>query len=216
MSARQASGASTGRPHGHLFVISAPSGAGKTSLVRALVERAGDLRVSVSHTTRARRAGEEDGVAYHFIDEARFVAMVEAGEFLEHAQVFDHRYGTARSPVAARLAAGEDVILEIDWQGARSVRAALADTISIFILPPSVEALEQRLTGRGDKPEAVARRMRDAVSEMSHYGEYDYLVVNDDFERAAADLLAIVGAARLRRAVQAERHAAMLARLVAP
>ncbi|MGE0857628.1 MAG: guanylate kinase [Gammaproteobacteria bacterium] len=205
-----------GRPSGHLFVISAPSGAGKTSLVRALIERAGGLGVSVSHTTRARRAGEEDGVAYHFIDEARFVAMVAAGEFLEHAQVFDHRYGTARGPVAARLAAGEDVILEIDWQGARSVRAALPDTISVFILPPSVEALERRLTGRGDRPEAVARRMRDAVSEMSHYGEYDYLVVNDDFERAAADLLAIVGAARLRRAVQVERHAAMLARLVAP
>ena len=201
---------------GHLFVISAPSGGGKTSLVRALLERAGGIRVSVSHTTRARRGGERDGLDYHFVDEAEFRAMADAGEFLEHARVFDHYYGTARGPVMARLAAGDDVILEIDWQGARSIRAAMPETLSIFILPPSVEELERRLNSRGDKPESVARRMRDAVAEMSHFGEYDYLVINDDFERAAADLVAIVGAARLRRVVQAQRHAAMLGRLVAP
>lgn len=201
---------------GHLFVVSAPSGGGKTSLVRALLERAGKLRVSTSHTTRARRSGEQDGIDYHFIDEAAFRGMVAAGEFLEHARVFDHYYGTARAPVAARLAAGEDVILEIDWQGARTIRAAIPSTISIFILPPSIEELERRLTHRGDKAEVIVRRMRDAVNEMSHFGEYDYLVVNDDFERAAAALVAIVTASRLRREVQAQRHAAMLSRLVAP
>ncbi len=201
---------------GHLFVVSAPSGGGKTSLVRTLLDRAGNLRVSTSHTTRARRSGEQDGIDYHFIDEATFEAMVAAGEFLEHARVFDHYYGTARAPVSARLAAGEDVILEIDWQGARTIRAAVATTISIFILPPSIEELERRLTNRGDKAETIVRRMRDAVNEMSHFGEYDYLVINDDFERAAAALVAIVGASRLRREVQVQRHAEMLGRLVAP
>ena len=201
---------------GHLFVVSAPSGGGKTSLVRTLLDRAGNLRVSTSHTTRARRSGEQDGIDYHFIDEATFEAMVAAGEFLEHARVFDHYYGTARAPVSARLAAGEDVILEIDWQGARTIRAAVATTISIFILPPSIEELERRLTNRGDKAETIVRRMRDAVNEMSHFGEYDYLVINDDFERAAAALVAIVSASRLRREVQVQRHAEMLGRLVAP
>jgi guanylate kinase len=187
---------------GHLFVVSAPSGGGKTSLVRALLDRAGDLRVSTSHTTRARRSGEQDGIDYHFVEQDAFQVMVEAGEFLEHARVFDHYYGTARAPVGARLAAGEDVILEIDWQGARSIRATLPETISIFILPPSIEELE--------------RRMRDAVNEMSHFGEYDYLVINDEFEQAVAALVAIVTAARLRRTVQIQRHADMLSRLVAP
>ena len=200
---------------GHLFVVSAPSGGGKTSLVRALITRAGGLSVSTSHTTRAQRNGERDGIDYHFVDEPRFTAMVAAGEFLEQARVFDHYYGTARAPVTARLAAGDDVILEIDWQGARNIRAAMAATISIFILPPSIEALQQRLTKRGDKAETIVRRMRDAVNEMSHFGEYDYLVINDDFERAASALVAIVGAARLRLAVQCQRHADMLSRLVA-
>ena len=211
-----ASSAAGTQASGHLFVISAPSGGGKTSLVRALIERAGGLCVSTSHTTRARRDGERDGIDYHFVDEQRFSAMVAAGEFLEHAQVFDHHYGTARAQVAARLAADDDVILEIDWQGARNIRAVIADTLSIFILPPSIEELERRLHNRGDQAATVARRMRDAVTEMSHYGEYDYLVVNDDFERALTALVAIVGAARLRLAVQAQRHAAMLGRLVAP
>jgi len=199
---------------GQLFVVSAPSGAGKTSLVRALVERVGEIEVSVSHTTRARRPRERDGIEYHFVDLPAFEAMVARDEFLEHAQVFDHRYGTARGGVEAALAAGRDVILEIDWQGARKVRAALAGTLSIFILPPSIAELEHRLTARGDRAEAVARRMRDAVTEMSHYGEYDYLVVNDAFERAFEALVAIVSAARLRRAAQVARHGAMLAGLV--
>jgi guanylate kinase len=210
------SGAAAAAASGHLFVVSAPSGGGKTSLVRALLERAGNLRVSTSHTTRARRAGERDGIDYHFVDQTAFQSMVEAGEFLEHARVFDHYYGTARAPVAERLGAGEDVILEIDWQGARTIRAAMAATISIFILPPSIEELERRLNNRGDKPENIVRRMRDAVNEMSHFGEYDYLVINDDFERAAASLVSIVSASRLRREVQVQRHAAMLGRLVAP
>lgn len=201
---------------GHLLVVSAPSGGGKTSLVRALMDRAGSLCVSTSHTTRARRSGEQDGVDYYFIDEPRFTAMVAAGEFLEHARVFDHYYGTARAPVTARLAAGDDVILEIDWQGARKIRAVIPATISIFILPPSIEELQRRLTKRGDKAETIARRMRDAVNEMSHFGEYDYLVINDDFERAVTALGAIIVAARLRLAVQSERHAEMLSRLVAP
>ena len=201
---------------GHLFVVSAPSGGGKTSLVRALLDRAGDLRVSTSHTTRARRSGEQDGIDYHFVAQDQFQVMVEAGEFLEHARVFDHYYGTARAPVGARLAAGEDVILEIDWQGARSIRATLTETISIFILPPSIEELERRLNNRGDKAETIVRRMRDAVNEMSHFGEYDYLVINDEFEQAVAALVAIVTAARLRRTVQVQRHTDMLSRLVAP
>ena len=201
---------------GHLFVISAPSGAGKTSLVRALVTASTRLCVSVSHTTRLRRVGETDGVDYHFVDAATFADMAAAGEFLEHATVFDHAYGTARRNVAARLEAGDDVILEIDWQGARSVRAAAPDAISIFILPPSVAELERRLRGRGDRAESIVRRMQDAQREMSHYGEYDYLVVNDDFDRALAALDAIVSAARLRRAVQETRHATLLAGLVAP
>ncbi len=184
--------------------------------MRALLDRAGALRVSTSHTTRARRSGEQDGIDYHFVDEPAFKAMVDAGEFLEHARVFDHHYGTARAPVLERLAAGEDVILEIDWQGARTIRASVPATISIFILPPSIEELERRLNNRGDKAETIVRRMRDAVNEMSHFGEYDYLVINDDFERAAAALVAIVSASRLRREVQVQRHARMLGRLVAP
>ena len=202
---------------GQLFVVSAPSGGGKTSLVRALVERAGTVCVSVSHTTRGQRPRERDGVDYHFIEEARFLDMVAAGEFLEFARVFDHHYGTSRLSVQDSLARGHDVILEIDWQGARSVRATLPDTLSIFILPPSVEELERRLRARaGDSAAVIERRMRDAVNEMSHYAEYDFLVINDDFERAATALVAIVTAARLRRPAQQARHAAMLARLVAP
>ncbi|MEQ8662788.1 MAG: guanylate kinase [Gammaproteobacteria bacterium] len=200
---------------GHLFVISAPSGAGKTSLVRALVARTERLGVSVSHTTRARREGETDGVDYHFVAAGDFERMAAAGEFLEHATVFDHAYGTARSAVARSLEQGVDVILEIDWQGARSIRAAAPDAISIFVLPPSVSELERRLRGRGDAETVIARRMRDAGREISHFGEYDYLVVNDDFEGALAALTAIVGAARLRRGTQERRHAALLAELVA-
>ena len=178
---------------GTLFVLSAPSGAGKSSLAKALVERTPGLAVSVSHTTRAPRPGERDGVHYHFVDRTRFAAMVEAGEFLEHAQVFDNFYGTSRRAVEDLLAQGRHVLLDIDWQGARRIKALMPNTCTIFILPPSIAALEQRLRTRGQDSEAtIARRMRDAVAELSHYAEFDHLVVNDDFAAALADLEAIV------------------------
>lgn len=199
---------------GHLFVISAPSGAGKTSLVRELVARRDSLVVSVSHTTRPRREQERDGIDYHFVDAAAFDSMVDTGAFLEHATVFDHAYGTSRAAVTTHLDAGRDVLLEIDWQGARSIRAAAPDSMSIFVVPPSVDELENRLRGRGDSDENVARRMRDAVREMSHFEEYDYLLVNDDFAQALGNLAAIIDAARLRRAPQCKRHAKLLRELV--
>ncbi len=201
---------------GTLYIFSAPSGAGKTSLVKALLTEMDGIEVSVSHTTRAMRPGEQDGVDYHFISKDEFENMVEADAFLEHAQVFDNFYGTARSSIDARLAAGADVILEIDWQGARQVRAWKTDAVSVFILPPSREALEERLRGRGqDSEEIIARRMRDAVSEMSHYDEFDYLVINDRFEVALQELAAIVTAERLRVVAQKARHAAILTALLA-
>jgi guanylate kinase len=196
---------------GVLFVVSAPSGAGKTSLLRALIPTDARLRLSVSHTTRGARPGEQDGTHYHFVDRARFEAMVAAGEFLEHARVFDNLYGTAERSVRDVLGANFDVVLEIDWQGARQVRARFPEAVSVFIVPPSVEALRQRLSGRGqDSAEIIDRRMRDARSELSHFGEYDYLVVNDDFDEALADLRAIVGAERLRLARQQARLGAAL------
>jgi guanylate kinase len=177
---------------GTLFVLAAPSGAGKTSLVKALLERMPRLQMSVSHTTRQKRVNEEPGREYYFISVPEFNRMVANGEFLEHARVFDNLYGTARAPVEARLAQGGDIVLEIDWQGARQVRAAMPDCVTIFILPPSREALERRLRSRAtDSPEVISRRLRDAVSDMSHWREFDYVVVNDDFERAIADLMAI-------------------------
>jgi guanylate kinase len=200
---------------GTLYIISAPSGAGKTSLVSALVESTDRLCVSVSHTTRARRPGEEEGRHYHFVDAAQFEAMVAEQAFLEHACVFGNFYGTSRSAVDAQLARGIDVILEIDWQGARQVRAAVADAVSVFILPPSRDELEVRLRGRGQDSDAViARRMREAVSEMSHFGEYDYLVVNDDFAHALADLQALVRSRRLRCAAQSQRMERVLDELL--
>lgn len=191
---------------GTLYIISAPSGAGKTSLVEALISAVPDMTVSISHTTRPKRPGEVDGVHYHFIDAERFQRMVAAGEFLEHAQVFGNLYGTSREQVVKTLAAGVDVILEIDWQGARQIRAAMPDGVSVFILPPSRDELERRLRGRNqDSDGVIAKRMQEARSEMSHYQEYDYLVVNEDFDVALADLTAIVRARRLRNAAQAER-----------
>ena len=201
---------------GTLYIFAAPSGAGKTSLVKALVETVATIEVSVSHTTRVPRPGEVDGINYHFIDVAVFQAMVAKGDFLEHAQVFDNFYGTARAKIEQRLAAGVDVILEIDWQGARQVRTQFPDSIGVFILPPSRQALEERLRGRGqDEEEIIARRMRDAVSEMSHYAEFDYLVINDDFQTALAELAAIVTARRLRTEIQASRHKPILQTLLA-
>lgn len=207
---------STEQTPGNLFIASAPSGAGKTSLVRALMERLPEVAFSVSHTTRAMRPGEENGRDYHFVEHAEFEAMIERGEFLEHAQVFDNYYGTARAAVEAQLAAGQDVFLDIDWQGARQIRELWPEVISIFILPPSREALQERLTGRGqDDAETIARRMRDAVAESSHYDEYDYVIVNDDFSVALDELECLVRAARLEIAPQQRRHAALIERLLA-
>ncbi len=182
---------------GTLFIVSAPSGAGKTSLVKALTERLSGIGVAVSHTTRAPRPGERHGVAYHFVSPEVFARMVDEGAFLEHATVFDHAYGTSRQEVESRLAAGDDVILEIDWQGARAIRRQMPEAIGIYILPPSIEVLEQRLRARGQDDEVViARRMRDARVEMSHADEYDYRIVNDDFEEALDRFQAIVEAHR--------------------
>mgnify|MGYP000539585587 CR=1 FL=1 len=201
---------------GTLFVVSAPSGAGKTSLVRELVESLDGIQVSVSHTTRPRREGEVDGVNYHFVDVHGFEAMIERGEFFEHARVFDNYYGTSRPAVQAALAAGQDVILEIDWQGARQVRQQLPDAVSVFILPPSREELERRLSGRGtDEHAVIERRMRDAVSEMAHHDEYDYLVINDDFTTALDELRALVVSRRLTRERAGATHAALLQALLA-
>jgi guanylate kinase len=201
---------------GTLYILSAPSGAGKSSLLRALLDTVGDtVAVSVSHTTRKPRPGEIDGRDYHFVDPATFQAMVEAGAFLEHARVFDNHYGTSRPAVEQQLLAGQDVILEIDWQGARLVRELMPESTGIFILPPSRETLRERLQGRGQDDDAVIeRRMRDAISEMSHYDEYDYLVINDVFERALEDLVAILRSRRLRLADQSQRLAGLLRTLL--
>lgn len=202
-------------PQGTLFIVSAPSGAGKTSLVRELIESLDGIRVSVSHTTRAQRRGEVDGVNYHFVSIAEFEAMISRGEFFEYAQVFDNFYGTSRSAVEALLKAGQDVILEIDWQGAQQVREQVPDSVSIFILPPSCEELERRLANRGtDAHATIARRMRDAVSEMSHYDEYDYLVINDDFTTALRELQSLVIAQRLSLARQQDSHGPLLTALL--
>ncbi|MFO7859341.1 MAG: guanylate kinase [Ectothiorhodospiraceae bacterium] len=201
---------------GTLYIISAPSGAGKTSLVRALVDAVPGLVISVSHTTRPRRDGETDGVDYHFVDAETFEAMVARDAFLEHARVFGNAYGTARASVTEYLAAGTDVILEIDWQGAQQVRAAMPEAVAVFVLPPSRAELERRLRGRGQDSEAViARRLRDAQSEMAHYPEYEYLVVNDAFGHALEELVAIVRARRLRLEAQQERLGPTLEALLA-
>ena len=178
---------------GRLFVCAAPSGAGKTSLVRALMERDPSLRFSISCTTRRRRPNEIEGRDYFFIDRDEFERMAKAGEFLEHAQVFDNYYATPRQQVEQSLAKGEDLILEIDWQGAQQVRRAMPECVSIFILPPSRMALEQRLRARGtDSDEVIARRLRDAIADMKHWSEFDYVIVNDAFDHALADLKAII------------------------
>ncbi len=176
-----------------LFIFSAASGTGKTSLAHELMKRVRDLAFSVSHTTRAPRPGETHGVHYYFVSPEEFEAMVARGEFIEHAQVFGNRYGTARRMVDDLLKAGKSVIFDIDWQGARAIKAKMPETVSVFILPPSRAALAERLKNRRqDAPEVIAKRMAAAVSEMSHYREFDYVVVNDDFEAALADLEAIV------------------------
>ena len=200
---------------GTLYILSAPSGAGKTSLLKALRERDGVLQVSVSHTTRPMRPGEESGVHYHFVDQAVFLEKVDRGDFLEHAEVFGNYYGTDESVVRNQLEAGQDTVLEIDWQGAQQVRRRFPDAVSIFILPPSPEALYERLSNRGQDSEAVIQgRMAEAVSEMSHYAEFDYLVINDDFDQALDELAAIVVSQRLRIDRQAVRHESTISRLL--
>ena len=201
---------------GTLYIISAPSGAGKSSLVKALIESQSGIRVSVSHTTRAMRPGEVDGVHCYFVDHAQFAQMLERAEFLEHAQVFDNFYGTSQVTLEQTLAQGFDLILEIDWQGAQQVRKLMPNAKSIFILPPTQEALRHRLVKRGqDSSEVIERRMQDAVNEMSHYVEYDYLVINDDFNHALSDLAAIFRANQLAQSLQQQRHAGLLSELLA-
>lgn len=188
---------------GTLYIVSAPSGAGKTTLVTALVEQIDTLKVSVSHTTRAMRPGEVDGLNYHFTSREQFLKQVGEGDFLEHAEVFGNLYGTSQSTVEQTLADGHDLILEIDWQGAQQVRRALPQARSIFILPPSREALQQRLSNRGqDAEDVIAARMALATQEMSHYVEYDYIVINDDFQIALDELKAVLASNRLTLARQ--------------
>ncbi|MCY1175045.1 Guanylate kinase [compost metagenome] len=201
---------------GTLFIVSAPSGAGKTSLVKALIDAQPNIRVSVSHTTRTMRPGEANGVNYHFVERAEFLRMTEQGDFLEQAEVFGNLYGTSQSALQQTLDAGHDLILEIDWQGAQQVRKLMPQSRSIFILPPTQQALRQRLTNRGqDSDEIIEGRMREAVSEMSHYSEYDFLVINDDFATALEDLKAIFRANRLQQKLQQQQFDSLLSQLLA-
>ena len=201
---------------GTLYVISAPSGAGKTSLVGEMINADSRLGVSVSHTTRPMRQGEQDGINYHFVSREQFEAMILRDEFLEHANVFGNYYGTSQVWVEQTLQTGRDVILEIDWQGAAQVRRLLPDCVSIFIVPPSAAVLRARLTGRGtDAAEVVERRLNEAAEECRHALEFDYLVVNDDFGVALDQLLCIVQSQRLRMESQEKRHASLLAELMA-
>ena len=192
---------------GSLFLVSAPSGAGKTSLVNAALEADSQLVVSVSHTTRPARGGEVDGENYFFVSDDQFVQMIDEGKFLEHAYVFGKRYGTSKAEVAAKRALGQDVILEIDWQGAQQVREAIPDAISVFVLPPSVEELAARLTSRGeDTAQSIEKRLGEAKLDMSQAIHFDYLVINADFETALQDVASIVHAARLTRVVQLQKN----------
>ena len=200
---------------GTLYIISAPSGAGKSSLVKASTDANPEIRVSIYHTTRAMRPGEVDGVNYHFVTREEFVKMGEHGDFLERAEVFGNFYGTSQSHLQQTLDEGHDLILEIDWQGAEQVRKLMPQARSIFILPPSLQALHQRLTNRGqDSDEIIANRMREAVNEMSHYVEYDYLIINDDFSHALDDLKAIFRANQLQQKRQQVRFGMLLAELL--
>ncbi|MCC7218045.1 MAG: guanylate kinase [Burkholderiales bacterium] len=202
---------------GCLFVLAAPSGAGKTSIVRALLEREPGMRLSISYTTRPPRPGETDGADYHFVDEARFMALKEAGEFLEHAFVHGNWYATSATWLSGEVQAGHDMLLEIDWQGARQVRTLIPDAVLVFILPPSLATLRERLEKRGtDSQEVIARRLEAAREEMRHCNDFDYVIMNQDFARAVDDLSVIVRAARLTASRQQVRHAALIAKLLNP
>ncbi|MDY6889973.1 MAG: guanylate kinase [Pseudomonadota bacterium] len=200
---------------GTLYIISAPSGAGKTSLIKALLQQDPQLVVSVSHTTRAKRPGEVEGQDYHFVSVDQFNALIEQGQFLEYAEVFGNKYGTSQSWVRTQLASGRDVILEIDWQGAQQVRRLMRETVTVFILPPSRATLRERLAKRGqDSDTTIAQRMAAAMDEMSHYPEYDYLVINDRFEVALDQLASLFKARRLRQEVQQQVQADLLRELL--
>ncbi|WP_413113184.1 guanylate kinase [Thaumasiovibrio sp. DFM-14] len=203
---------------GTLYIVSAPSGAGKSSLISALIEKnpTYTLKVSVSHTTRGMRPGEKDGIHYNFVSADDFKALIQKESFLEWAEVFGNYYGTSRPWIEDNLNKGIDVFLDIDWQGARQIREKMPQARSIFILPPSRPELERRLTTRGqDSDEVIARRMSEACSEISHYNEYDYVIVNDDFDVAVMDMKAILRAERLKQDKQSEKHTAMLKGLLA-
>ncbi|WP_028299527.1 guanylate kinase [Oceanospirillum beijerinckii] len=200
---------------GTLYILSAPSGAGKSSLVSALLEKTDAIKVSVSHTTRAARPGEEDGVNYNFVSVDDFKALIAQDAFLEHAEVFGNFYGTSRLWLEEQLSQGIDIILEIDWQGARQVRDLMPEAVGIFILPPSRAALQQRLDNRGqDSAEIIAGRMAEAVSEMSHFDEYDYVIINDKFDQALIELRSVIIAQRQKLANQQARHGKLLADLL--
>lgn len=200
---------------GNLFIVAAPSGGGKTSLVKKLVSDLDNIAVSVSHTTRKKRPGELNGVDYFFIDEQAFMSMVEQSAFVEHANVFNHFYGTSVAQITQRLNAGIDVVLDIDWQGAQQIRHSFADAVSIFVIPPSLEVLKQRLTNRQqDDDQVINNRMQNARNELGHYAEFDYLIVNDDFAKAAAELQSIVVANRLLMGRQSTQQRKLLSFLL--
>lgn len=202
------------QPAGNVYIVVAPSGAGKTSLVAALLAAEPLVELSISYTTRAPRVGEVDGRNYHFVDRTTFELMIARGDFLEHAEVYGNYYGTSAAWIRSRLAEGRDILLEIDWQGARQVRELFPQAVGIFIMPPSIEELERRLRGRGtDAEEVIARRLAAARSEIDKVAEYDYLVVNDNFDRAKLDLISIIRAQRLRCDVQRARLAERLAHM---
>lgn len=200
---------------GHLYIVAAPSGGGKTSLIKALLADVVNIDVSISHTTRSKRPFEKEGRDYYFVDDGPFNEMVAADEFVEHATVFSHQYGTSKAELLGKLNEGIDVLLDIDWQGADQLTHLYQNVVTVFIVPPSLDVLRQRLTDRaGDHPEAVDKRMADAQSEISHFESFDYLIVNEVFEQALAELKAIVYANRLKRPIQQQRYKKLLSNLL--